>query len=250
MKIEMAKSGTGDQEQGPGRRSGLRATAWRSTAALLLGLALLGPGNSQGTGADPARWDQDIRAFEAADRTNPPPAGAVLFVGSSSIRMWKSLVEDFKDLPVIQRGFGGSQMADLLFYADRIVLPYRPRAIVVYEGDNDLAAGVKPAEVLSSFQAFVAKVRRGLPETRICFIAVKPSPARWKLAAEFREVNRLIAEFAHTSQGVQFIDVFTPMLDSNGQPRPELFTADMLHMNAQGYALWRDHVRPCLTPEL
>jgi lysophospholipase L1-like esterase len=203
-------------------------------------------GNSADT--SPAQWERDIQAFEMADKTNPPPAGAILFVGSSSILMWKSLAHDFAGLPVINRGFGGSQMADSLFYADRIVLPCRPRQVVVYAGDNDLAAGKTPEQILNDFEAFVAKVHRALPETRVAYIAVKPSPSRWKLVERMRETNRLIAQFARANPGLDFIDVFTPMLGSDGQPRPELFAADKLHLNEKGYQLWTATVRPFLTP--
>jgi lysophospholipase L1-like esterase len=219
---------------------------WPMKARLLLAVTAALPVSCRAADTLHAQWEHEIAAFESADKTNPPPAGAILFVGSSSIRMWKSLAEDFKGFPVINRGFGGSQMVDSVSYADRIVLPYRPRQIVVYAGDNDLAAGKTPGEVLSDFQAFVAKVRHALPETRICYISIKPSPARWKLVERMREANRLIAEYARANEGLAFIDVFTPMLGEDGQPRPELFAADKLHLNQTGYRLWSSSVRPYL----
>jgi lysophospholipase L1-like esterase len=198
--------------------------------------------------APSAKWENEIRAFEAADRTNPPPAQAILFIGSSSIRIWKSLAADFKGLSVINRGFGGSQMEDSVYFADRIVLPYRPRHIVVYAGDNDLALGKSPEQVLAAFQAFVRKVHGSLPATRIDFISVKPSPSRWMLESKIRETNRLVAEDTRTDPRLGFIDVFTPMLASDGKPRSELFQRDELHMNRSGYVLWTSLIRPYLDP--
>ncbi len=128
-------------------------------------------------GAAQSGWEPDISAFEAADRTDPPSTGAVLFAGSSSIRMWTSVEEDFKGTPVINRGFGGSTMADLIHYAHRIVVPYEPRLVVVYEGDNDVASGMSAEEVFDDYRRFVALVRNRLPQTRIAFISIKPSPA-------------------------------------------------------------------------
>jgi lysophospholipase L1-like esterase len=202
-----------------------------------------------GVQAQPAKWEPEIRAFEAADKTNPPPAVGIVFVGSSSVRLWKTLAEDFKGFRTINRGFGGSQMDDSAFYADRIVLPYRPRQVMVYAGDNDIAAGKNPAEVLAAFKDFVQKVHRELPETEIDYISIKPSPSRWKWVKEIRETNRLIASWAKSQPRVQFIDVFEPMLGDNGQPREELFQPDRLHLNPRGYALLASLVRPFLIPE-
>jgi len=186
----------------------------------------------------------EIVAFERADRTNPPPKDAVLFVGSSSIRLWKTLPQDFPDLKVINRGFGGSQVADSVRYADRIVLPYRPRVVVLYAGDNDLAAGKSPQQVLADFQAFIGKVHGALPDTPVLYLSIKPSVARWHLIDKIRQANRLIEEYAATSKGkVVYVDVFTPLLTPDGQPRPDLLIADGLHLNAEGYRLWTPIVR-------
>jgi lysophospholipase L1-like esterase len=192
------------------------------------------------------QWEAEIRAFEAAERTNPPPAGAVVFVGSSSIRLWQTLAQDFPEHRVVNRGFGGSQLRDAVNHADRIVTPCKPRLVVLYAGDNDLASGKTPAQVLADFQAFVAKVHAALPETRVAFISIKPSPKRWHLADQVRAVNRLIADFTRGSNRLEFIDVFTPMLGADGRPQPELFVADDLHLNAKGYELWRKIIAPRL----
>jgi lysophospholipase L1-like esterase len=191
-------------------------------------------------------WEKDIAAFEAADRTNPPPKEAILFVGSSSIRLWKTLDRDFSEFVVINRGFGGSHMSDSVEFAERIVLPYRPRVIVVYAGDNDIAQGKPPQQVAEDFRAFVKKVHAALPATRIAYLAVKASPSRWTLAEQMRSVNRRIAEFAGTDKRLAFVDVWTPMLGTNELPRPELFQPDQLHLNAKGYELWTNLLRPFL----
>lgn len=192
------------------------------------------------------RWEQDIRAFEAVDRTNPPPKNAILFVGSSSIRLWKTLAKDFPDKPVINRGFGGSFISDSVHFADRIVLPHRPRQIVMYAGGNDINAKKTPEQVAADFRAFVEKVHATLPDTRVAYIAIAPNPARWAQVERIKVANQLIAEFCRGNPKLAFIDVFPHMLGADGQPRPEIFVADRLHMNAKGYELWTGLVRPYL----
>ena len=196
--------------------------------------------------ADNGPFAEEIRAFEAADAKRPPEPGGVLFVGSSSIRLWKTLARDFPDLPVINRGFGGSQVADSTRYAPRIVLPYKPKTIVLYAGDNDVAAGRSPEQVLADFKAFVETVRAELPRTRILFISIKPSTARWHLIDKIREANRLVREFTRGGERLGFVDVFTPMLGDDGKPRVELLGPDGLHVNEKGYALWREVVAAAL----
>jgi len=158
-----------------------------------------------------------------ADRANPPPLGGVVFIGSSSIQAWSNMAADFPGVPVLNRGFGGSTLADVVYYADRILLPYRPRLVVLYAGDNDLALGRTPERVLGDYRAFVARLRAAWPGALVAFVAIKPSPARRIYIDRMRETNQLIqAEIARDSLQV-YVDVFTPMLDASGQPRPELF---------------------------
>lgn len=192
------------------------------------------------------RWEKDIAAFEAQDRTNPPPKGAILFIGSSSIRLWKTLAEDFPELKVINRGFGGSQIADSVQFVDRIVVPYQPTRIVMYSGGNDINAGKTPEQVTGDFKAFVAKVHAELPETKIAYISVAPNPARWTQVDRVKRANELIREFTTTDQRLQFIDVFTHMLGQDGKPLPDIFVADRLHMNDKGYAIWKKVVGEAL----
>ena len=202
--------------------------------------------SAQQTPASPNRWEADIKKFEEADRQNPPAKSAVVFVGSSSIRMWKDLAEDFPDTKVINRGFGGSQLADSTYYADRIVIPYQPRMVVLYAGDNDLAAGKTSQQVFEDYKAFVSRVREKLPNAKIAFISIKPSLARVKLMEQMRATNELIRGYAAAGKNLVFIDVFPPMLNQAGQPRPELFIQDGLHMNREGYDIWRKVVAPYL----
>ncbi|SKB54947.1 SGNH/GDSL hydrolase family protein [Luteibacter sp. 22Crub2.1] len=195
---------------------------------------------------DHSRWEADIQAFEASDKASPPPANAVLFVGSSSIRFWKSLASDFPHYRVINRGFGGSDMDDSTAFADRIVLPYKPAAIVVYAGDNDLQGGDTPEQVRDDFAAFVTRVRAAQPNVPIAFISIKPSVARVNLLPSINAANKLISTWAMAQKNVAFLDVAPAMIDAQGQPKPDLFIEDGLHMNPKGYALWVAQVGPWL----
>ena len=196
-----------------------------------------------------AKWEKEIAAFEAADRESPPPKGAILFIGSSSIRMWETLAKDFPEHRVINRGFGGSQIVDATQFADRIVIPYAPRQIILYSGGNDINAGKSPEQVLADLEAFVAKVRSALPETEIAYIAIAGNPARWTQVEKVEEANALIERFTREQPRLKFIDVFPHMLGTDGLPRPEIFVEDRLHMNAEGYKLWRELIRPHLSAE-
>lgn len=191
-------------------------------------------------------WERDMQRFAAEDAANPPPKGAVLFVGSSSIRMWTDLAQDFPDTAVVNRGFGGSEIRDSTWYADRIVVPCAPRLIVFYAGENDLNSGRSPQQVLGDFREFVGRVRHDLPRTRLVLVSIKPSPLRAAQLPAQREANALLrAEIAKTPNAV-FVDVATPMLGADGQPRAELFLGDRLHMNRAGYDIWRRSIAPYL----
>lgn len=190
------------------------------------------------------RFRDSIDAFAASDRENAPKEGGILFVGSSTIRMWDTLAEQFSDLPIVRRGFGGSRMTDCTHYLSSLVTPYKPRLVVVYAGDNDLNEGATPQDVVDSFAAFVEGVRNKLPDTRIAYVSIKPSPNRAAIMPAARETNALIEKFTQSQPNMDYIDTFSAMLDSNGQPRPELFGPDQLHMNSQGYALWKSIIAP------
>jgi lysophospholipase L1-like esterase len=184
-----------------------------------------------------AKWEPAIHAFEKKDKESPPPQGATLFVGSSTFNKWKELEADFKALKAINRGFGGSMLSDLVYYADRIILPYKPRTVVLYGGDNDVTK--KSADqVFADYKGLVEKVRKALPETKIYFIAIKPSPARAKVWDKAKAVNQMVKEYAAKTPGLGYIDIVPVMLDADGNPKPELFLKDMLHMNRAGYEFW------------
>ena len=190
-----------------------------------------------------ARWEPAIAAYEQFDADMPPPEGGVVFVGSSSIRRWQSLVGDFPETSAIGRGFGGSQLIDSVLYAHRIVTPYRPRAVAVYAGDNDIASGKGAEQVLHDFRLLVGTIHQTLPQARIGFIAIKPSVSRWKRWPEMKRANALVRQWAATHHSIAYLDIATPMLGPGGMPREELFVEDGLHLNEKGYALWTSVIR-------
>ncbi len=201
------------------------------------------PGDDRPQGSE--RWESVISRFEEQDREMPPQQGGVLFVGSSSIRLWK-LDRHFPELQPLNRGFGGSEVADSLHFADRIVLPYAPRVIVLYAGDNDIAGGKTPCEVHGDYLRFVDVVREHLPETRIVYVAIKPSIKRWSLVHKMRAANALILATCADDAHLVFVDIDTPMIGDNGEPRSELFVQDGLHLSEVGYELWTELVKPHL----
>jgi len=228
-------------------------TQWIHGKVLLILIAGIISGLSQSSSSLPtqtdsgaSRWETEIKSFEASDQTNPPPKGAILFIGSSSFRLWKTLARDFPGHRVINRGFGGSQLADSVAFAGRIVIPYQPRMILLYAGDNDIAVGKTPDQVCSDFKTFVEKVHAALPGTRIAYVSIKPSIARLRLLEKMKAANELIKDYARKQDKLMFIDIFTPMLGPNAEPRKELFISDGLHLNAKGYELWTSVIKPCL----
>src|SRR5258708_195800 len=186
---------------------------------------------------DFAKWEKEISAFEASDRTNAPPKDPVVFTGSSTIRMWKTMTQDFPKNRVLNRGFGGCEIEDCTYFAERIIFPYQPRMVVLRAGGNDLWNGKSPERVFADFKAFVAKVHAKLPETEIVFLSMSPSIARWKQAPNDKAANVLIEEYVKHTPHTKFVDTYTVPLDAAGQPRPELFIADKLHFSAEGYKL-------------
>jgi len=198
--------------------------------------------------AAPEKWRDAVDALTVNDTTRPPPQGAVVFIGSSSIRYWTTLAQDFPGIISINRGFGGSELYDSVFYADRLVLPYHPRLVVLYAGENDLNAGQLPSTVLARFRAFTRKIHASLPSTTIIFLAIKESPVRAKIRNEVLLTNQLIAAECARDPRCQFVDVATPLLDHQGQTRPELFRPDRLHLLPEGYAVWTKILAPYLQP--
>jgi lysophospholipase L1-like esterase len=193
-----------------------------------------------------AMWEPEISAFERSDATNPPPLHAILFTGSSTIRFWTNLAKDYPDKQVINRGFGGSEICDATHFADRIVFPYQPRQIVFRAGGNDLWDGKTPEEVFDDYKAFVTLVEKRLPDTTITFISWSPTIARWKQHDKEKQLNDLVKEFSARDPHLEYIETADMILGVDGKPRADLLRADHLHMNAAGYKLLAERVRPYL----
>ncbi|HUT36658.1 MAG TPA: SGNH/GDSL hydrolase family protein [Planctomycetota bacterium] len=191
------------------------------------------------------RWEKNMQAFEERDAKTPPPKGEIVFIGSSSIVGWK-LDKWFPNLKTVNRGFGGSQIADSVQYADRILIPLEPRIVVFYAGDNDVASGKSPEKVVEDYKAFVEKIHDKLAEAKIIYVCIKPSIARWKLWAKMQAANKLIEDHAKTDKRLAYLDVATPMLGEDGKPKPELFVKDGLHLSPAGYELWTKLLLPHL----
>ncbi len=229
-------------------------TLRQSPAAAVLAFLLLSSAAIFATAAEPndsRRWENEIKAFEKADQAQPPPPGAVLFVGSSTIRMWKTLAADFPGQKVVNRGFGGCHIEDCTFYADRIVAPYAPRLVVLRAGGNDINAGKSPERVFDDFKAFVTAVRAKLPTVPIAYMTINATPSRWANVEREKKANGLIEAYikAHPPLDLLYIDTFDATLGSDGRPRSELFLQDRLHFNAAGYKIIADRVRPFVIPD-
>ena len=193
-------------------------------------------------------WSKIMAEFAQEDATNPSPKGVVLFVGSSSIRLWTSIATDFPGLQFRNRGFGGSQIVDSLVHFDRLVQPHQPRLIVFYAGTNDINAGKSPEDVAADFREFCARVHAFSPTTHLLYIGAQQNPARWALREKMAELNTLVARFCATDARLKFVDPNITMLAADGTPRPELFVADRLHMSPAGYAMWREILAPFIVP--
>lgn len=200
--------------------------------------------------AEEGKWEKDLVAFEEKDAASPPVKGGVLFLGSSSIRKWK-LGESFPGLDAINRGFGGSQIADSVEHFERLVVPYAPRMIVFYAGDNDIGKGKSPEVVLEDYVAFTGKVREVLPETEVVFIAIKPSRKRWELWPTMAVANGMIRGYSRSDERLHYADIAAPMLEGagGGAPGEGLFEEDGLHLSVAGYAMWAEVVRGYLGGE-
>jgi lysophospholipase L1-like esterase len=194
---------------------------------------------------DPKRFTEDIQKFEQLDQKSLSQ-GEILFVGSSSIRFWETLQQDFPNQKVLNRGFGGSHMSDLLFYLDELVLKYKPKQVFIYEGDNDINDKESPKSILRETKTLVEKIRQKLPETEIVLISAKPSISRWSLKKKYERLNKLFKKYAQKHSYLQFVDVWTPMLNDQGKPKEDIFIEDKLHMNAKGYEIWKEVIQPYL----
>jgi len=219
--------------------------------AILWGLLLAGCARAISAEAQHnfEKWEKDIARFEAMDKTNPPPKGSLLFIGSSTIGRWKTLAQDFPEHKVINRGFGGSEIIDSAHFADRVIIPYQPRAVFFRAGGNDLWAGKTPEQVFADFQEFVAAVQSKLPNTQIYFISLSPSISRWKQADKEKALNTMVEKYCQQTPRLKYIETYSLPLGPDGQPRAELFVDDKLHFNADGYKLLVERIRPYLPKE-
>ena len=205
---------------------------------IICGIASCGGDDNQDTG-DPTRFEGEIRNFERRDKVNSPTVGGVVVIGSSSIRLWTGIHNDLQPITIVSRGFGGSTMYDALYYLERIVLPYAPRSVIIYEGDNDIAYGTTPEVITEDFINIVTELKAHNAEIRIFFISIKPSLSRWTLWEKMNRTNTMIKALADNDDSIFYIDVATEMLNEKGEPNVNLFQADQLHLNANGYELWK-----------
>lgn len=215
----------------------------------LVAFALLAPLHlalAEGTNHNFAKWEQAISAFERKDVTNPPAKGSFVFIGSSTIARWKTLAADLPDVTVVNRGFGGSEIADSTHFAPRVIFPCEPKVVVLRAGGNDLWASNSVEEVFGDYKDFVSTVHNQLPDAKIVFISLSPSLARWSQHEKEKALNALIAEDMRGKVYLQYIETYDVPLGADGMPRAELFVADKLHFNADGYKLFAERIRPQL----
>jgi lysophospholipase L1-like esterase len=220
-------------------------------SGLLMALAILVAGISTAGAQTLERWEKEVAAYEASDRLAPPPRGEIVFVGSSSIRNW-DLAASFPDLKVINRGVWapgqGFELSDVVRFLDRLVVPHQPRVVVVYAGDNDVSGGRTSEQVVVEAERVITRLRARLPDVRIVFIGLKPSPARWLSVDRMRLTNAMLRQVCERDDRVAYVDVDGPMMGWDERPRRELFVDDGLHLSAEGYRLWTTLVRPFLVP--
>lgn len=216
--------------------------------ALALTLARVSFAANEKSYPDPARFEKAIQAFEAADAKKMPAPGGIVCVGSSSMAMWNSTIaKDLAPLPVIPRGFGGSTTNDALFYVDRVITKYHPRAVVIYEGDNDIGTGIAPERIRDTYVALVAAIARKAPEARIYVMSIKPSVARWNLWPKASEANKLLKAMCEKdTKRLTYVSIVEGMLGADGKVRSDIFKLDRLHMNGEGYKIWATVLRGML----
>lgn len=216
---------------------------------VILGFAFLQPAANAQQPIDPSRWEADMQAFEKLDLMNTPPEGAILLTGSSSIARWNDLaVAALAPLTVIPRGFGGSVMEDVLFHLDRVALKYKPRAILIYEGDNDTAFGIPAEKIISQLHEVIDRIHQALPETRIYVLSVKPSILRKSIWENAQLVNAGYRMVASADPLVHYVDVANPFLKADGSVMEDIFISDNLHLNTMGNLIWGASIRAALMP--
>ncbi|MDQ1087814.1 lysophospholipase L1-like esterase [Siphonobacter sp. SORGH_AS 1065] len=192
------------------------------------------------------KYEGEIKAFEEQDKTNPPVKDPILFVGSSSLRLWSDIKEAFPDKPVLNRGFGGSTLTDVSYYYKRLIPVYKPKQIVIYCGENDIAGGKSAKDAYMEFFKLYAKIRKDMPQVPVLFISAKPAPSRWAKRAEMQEFNRLVSSFLDGEEDADYLDVWPVMLNADLRPEPTLYKSDSLHMTPEGYRRWAEVIKPLL----
>jgi lysophospholipase L1-like esterase len=195
---------------------------------------------------DPTRFAKEIKAIESRYSGTQPSAGLIVFTGSSSLRRWENLQEFFPSKKIINTAFGGSQMSDLIYYADTVIIKYKPLQVFIYEGDNDIAAGEKPEDITREAALLLDRIHIKLPDTQIILISAKPSPIRWTLKDQYERLNAMYHDLEKGRSYLKYIDLWTPLIGSNGRPRGELYISDSLHINNDGYKLWAVEIKKVL----
>jgi lysophospholipase L1-like esterase len=214
--------------------------------AFLQSLAVAADATEQTTQATPSRFEKNVQAYEAADKIQPPPTGAILLAGDSQFFRWKTLHEDLSGYTIVNRGIDSFQLSDVLQFTDRLILPHKPRMIILHVGGNDVHNGKTPERVLEDFKTFIARIHAALPNMPIAFSSITPGPGRWDEADRRKRTNQTIKDYVATQQGLHFIDLWDAMLTPEGQPREELWVEDRVHPNHAGYLLRVQIMRPLL----
>ncbi|NQU43190.1 hypothetical protein HQ520_07880, partial [bacterium] len=192
-------------------------------------------------------FQEELAPYEELDQNDPPPKKGILFIGSSTIREWQDLKEHMAPLPVFNRAFGGSKTWEVLHFMDRLVLPYRPKGIVYYAGDNDLATPAdSPERAFEGFRLFAQRAHRELPQAHVFYVSIKPSPARWPVWDKVRQANAMARQYCEQDSRCEFIDITDILLGEDGRPRPDLYREDLLHIQPEVYKAWADRIRPYL----
>ena len=192
------------------------------------------------------KYAKELMAFEAKDAANPPPKNPIVFTGSSSFRLWTNVTSDFPDIGVVNTGFGGSQLSDVREHFERVILKYQPRQVLLYCGGNDLNAKKSVAEVVGDLKAVVERIHRELPKTQVTYVSIALNPARWTQRGQILQANAAIKQFMAEDRRRAYVDITAAMLGADGEPKPDIFVADKLHMNRKGYELWIPVIRPHL----
>ena len=222
--------------------SHLKATTMKRYTVLILFILFY----LVGLGQDNYPFTEEIAKFELLDKKQSPPKNPIVFVGSSSVRKWQDLESTYPGYPILNRGFGGSNFKDLMYYADQTMFKYKPSKIFIYEGDNDLAQGDSPELVFENLLKTVKMIRDELGDVPVVIISPKPSIARWNLKRAYETVNSYFKTYAEFHDNIEFVDVWTPSLDKNGMVLQDIFVEDNLHMNDKGYEIWRKTILPLL----